>query len=182
MLDNSWVGGQLVTKGTRQEDVPAELVGLVGSHLWVDEAAGANIDAATGEALTGLKDTVWIDGKSYAKGSIPPADVIPKVGTHMWVQGFAPTVSGAAAPVAPAAPPEVDEDITDETSTSEDEAANEDADAEADQGDLKPPPHSGKGSSEIAWRAYAGRVGVHVDDANDRADVIAAIEAAGKPV
>lgn len=174
MLDNSWVGGQLVTKGTRQVDVPPGIVGLVGSHLWVDETVGANIDATTGEALTGLKDTVWIDGKSYAKGSIPPADVIPKVGVHMWVQGFAPTVE-APVPVDSVAsePAQVDE-VT-PISETEGVAGGSDGD------EPSIPPKGGPGSGKSAWADYARAHNVSVEPGSSREDIIDQLDDAGVP-
>ncbi len=43
------------------------------------------------------------------------------------------------------------------------------------------PPMRGPGSSAAEWRAYAGKVGVDVADDASRDDVVAALEAAGKP-
>src|SRR4051812_34947252 len=106
IADNTWIDGRwYVRKGTRREDVQADLVGKVGAHLWGEAGEQASF-SADGEALTGLRDTVWIDGKSYGKGTVPPADVIPKVGSHMWVPGFTPPQ--AAGPEEPAEP-EADE-------------------------------------------------------------------------
>lgn len=44
-----------------------------------------------------------------------------------------------------------------------------------------PPPKSGKGSGEAAWRAYAAQHGVDVPAGTDRGDIIAALDAAGVP-
>ena len=44
---------------------------------------------------------------------------------------------------------------------------------------LVPPPRSGRGSSEKAWREFADAAHVDVSDAESRDDVIAACEAAG---
>lgn len=56
----------------------------------------------------------------------------------------------------------------------------------ADAGDgvqleVAPPPKAGQGSSAEAWRNYAVGLGVEVADDAPRDDVIAALEAAGKP-
>ncbi len=42
-----------------------------------------------------------------------------------------------------------------------------------------PPPQSGKGSSEPAWRDYAFRLGVSVDSDDSRDDIITKVERAG---
>lgn len=47
------------------------------------------------------------------------------------------------------------------------------------EGSLEAPPRSGKGSGVEAWRAFAERKGVDVDQDASREDVIAACEAAG---
>ncbi|MGW7248823.1 hypothetical protein [Streptomyces decoyicus] len=44
---------------------------------------------------------------------------------------------------------------------------------------VEPPPRSGKGSGVEAWRAFAERKGVDVDQDATREDVVAACEAAG---
>ncbi|GAA1714498.1 hypothetical protein [Brachybacterium phenoliresistens] len=44
-----------------------------------------------------------------------------------------------------------------------------------------PPPKAGKGSGPEAWRAYAEKVDVEVPADASREDVIAAVDAAGKP-
>jgi len=44
-----------------------------------------------------------------------------------------------------------------------------------------PPPKTGKGSGPEAWRAYAEKVDVEVPADASREDVIAAVDAAGKP-
>lgn len=44
-----------------------------------------------------------------------------------------------------------------------------------------PPPKAGKGSGEDKWRAYAGRVGVDVSEAESRDDVITLLELAEVP-
>lgn len=46
----------------------------------------------------------------------------------------------------------------------------------------EPPPQGGPGSSEAAWRVYAGSLDVALTDDMDRAGVIVAVEAAGFPV
>jgi hypothetical protein len=43
------------------------------------------------------------------------------------------------------------------------------------------PPRSGPGSGAMEWRAYAGKVGVDVADDASREDVLAALDASGKP-
>lgn len=45
----------------------------------------------------------------------------------------------------------------------------------------EPPAKAGPGSSAEAWRNYASAIGVEVSGNADRAEVIAALEAAGKP-
>lgn len=50
-----------------------------------------------------------------------------------------------------------------------------------ERGDVKPPAKSGPGSGAAAWRTYAEAVGVAVDESAERADIIKAIVAAGKP-
>lgn len=202
LADNTWVGGTLLTKGTRREALDPDVVAVVGSHLWVDEAERANIDEMTGEALTGLKDGVWIDGAFYAKGTVPPNEVIGKVGAHMWAQGFPPiaepaplTLGPVAVDVSPAPEPEVievdvdfppvgviDQGGPESLSPTDLDAAPSGGGEQVEADAPKPPSQRGPGSSEAAWRAYAKEVGVHVDDAETRADVIATVEAAGKPV
>ncbi|GIF08663.1 hypothetical protein [Actinoplanes siamensis] len=49
------------------------------------------------------------------------------------------------------------------------------------QGGPKLPPRSGPGSGAPEWRAYARSVDVEVADGASREDVIAALDAAGKP-
>ncbi|WP_125512874.1 hypothetical protein [Streptomyces sp. WAC 01529] len=49
----------------------------------------------------------------------------------------------------------------------------------AGAGDVEAPPRSGKGSGVEAWRAFAERKGVDVDQGASAKDVIAACEAAG---
>jgi hypothetical protein len=48
--------------------------------------------------------------------------------------------------------------------------------------DTKVPPRSGPGSGAPEWRAYARSVGVDVDDNASRDDVVAALDAADKPI
>jgi hypothetical protein len=43
------------------------------------------------------------------------------------------------------------------------------------------PPKGGPGSGTAAWAAYAGEVGVDLEEDASREDIIAAIEAAGRP-
>jgi hypothetical protein len=45
-----------------------------------------------------------------------------------------------------------------------------------------PPPKSGRGATDAAWRAYAESVGVDTEDDAKKADIIAALEAADIPV
>jgi len=45
----------------------------------------------------------------------------------------------------------------------------------------KAPPRSGPGSGAPEWRSYASKVGVDVPADAERSDVIAALDAAGKP-
>jgi hypothetical protein len=95
--DTVWIGNpaHMVEKGTRREDVPAELVGLIGEHVWEDEGENANV-TADGVALSGLRSAVSIDGVMYSAGTVPPDDVLPKVGSHMWVPGFVPPTPAAS--------------------------------------------------------------------------------------
>lgn len=188
--DNVYISGVLVEAGTREADVPAELVGRVGEHLWELEGDQASVSSA-GEALVGLRENVWIGGKCYDKGTVPPADIIPLVGAHMWVAGFSPVVEEVAASPAGGAPlPPTPEPVENDVVTDDDPETEPAGPAtpEVGGGEVtdpvdapKPPPLSGKGSSEKAWREYALSVGVHVDEANDRSEVIATIEAAGVP-
>lgn len=205
---NTWIGTVLVEKGARRESLPAEVVSQISDHLWADEGDQPNI-GASGEALTGLRASTYINGVLYEKGSIPPPEVIPLVGDHMWVDGFAPPDP----PVAPLINPDPGADGGSTPKTGN-EPGPEEASAtgpsdkpenggspdpmapgeppasESGEGSSgpdsedvpPPPPHGGAGSSESAWREYAQAVGVHVDEASDRAGVIALIEAAGKPV
>lgn len=53
--------------------------------------------------------------------------------------------------------------------------------AESEQLEVAAPPKAGPGSSAEAWRVYAAGLGVDVADDASRDDVIAALEAAGKP-
>lgn len=52
---------------------------------------------------------------------------------------------------------------------------------EPEQTDLTAPPKDGSGSGKAAWHTYAAAIGVEVPADASRDDVIAAIEAAGKP-
>lgn len=209
IADGVWVGSEFISKGTRRDAIAPDLAGRVGSHLWVEEAERANVDPTTGAALTGLKDGVWIDGVFYAKGTVPPHDVIPKVGAHMWVQGFAPVpdeeplaFKPLTLDVPPAPDPEVNPLVVEaadvplaglldqgapesaEFEESSDPAADGDEPAarDEDRDAPAPPPHAGKGSSEDHWRAYAEQVGVNVEGIETRKGIIAAVEAARKPV
>lgn len=61
-------------------------------------------------------------------------------------------------------------------------ASTSSADGGADpQSDTVVPPRGGPGSGALEWREYARTVGVEVADDASRDDVIAALEAAGKP-
>lgn len=52
---------------------------------------------------------------------------------------------------------------------------------DSEQFEVAAPPKAGPGSSAEAWRTYAASIGVDVDAGASRDDVIAALEAAGKP-
>lgn len=206
--ESVWVGGKLLEAGTPREQVPAEIAGQVGDHVWVEEGEKPVL-GADGESLTGLRSAVHIGGKLYEAGTVPPDDVLPLVGSHMWVPGFAPpgaeqeageTAAAEPVEVAPAGGPlvngdaEVTDGPADETAASEQapEPAETEGEvqAEGDDGDdsepgaeaPEPPPAAGKGSSEQAWRDYAAAVGVDIEGVEDRKGIRAAIEAAGKPV
>ena len=59
--------------------------------------------------------------------------------------------------------------------------ATEPEDTDPEGTDATPPPKDGPGSGKAAWHTYAAAVGVEVPADASRDDVIAAIEAAGKP-
>jgi hypothetical protein len=204
--DNVWIRDAdgrpvMLEDGAPFDAIPADLRPLIGDHMWVDAVAQANVDPSSGEAKTGLRDNVWLkdsDGRDvmYEKGTIPPAEVIRQIGDHMWADGFTPPRAevGAVADEDDDAPPDDVAPVAPEASQDEAPADAPDADEDepaqdevpiwtAPQSDaVKAPPHSGKGSSEEAWRHYAHQVGVDVSEVSDRASVIALIEAEGKPV
>lgn len=103
-----------------------------------------------------LAYTVWVDGKQYGPDTDEiPAGVAEQIGEHAWVDGKKPASRGGSKP----------------------------------KGDQRnggindgPPPLSGKGSGEDAWRAYAETVEVDVTAAKTRDEIVEAIKAAGKPV
>jgi hypothetical protein len=190
-----WVGTRMVEAGTRREDLPAEVASSIGEHNWAEESTGLAV-SASGQALTGLRSTVHIDGKQYDIGTVPPDDVLPKVGAHLWVPGFVPPIPATAAG---SAGDEVDQGSSPGPGVAEVSAIPADGvegEAPEDEGvDLaddqevvdsvppatesdtpKAPPLRGPGSSETAWRAYAKKLGIHVDDANDKTAVVAAID------
>jgi hypothetical protein len=197
IADGVWVGGEYLSKGTRRDAIDPELAARVGAHLWVEEAVRANIDAMTGEALTGLKDGVWIDGVFYARGTVPPNEVIGKVGAHMWVQGFPPIPDQAPLTlvvVAPEVPPPPEPEVAPVADLplpgTVDEGAPEvpqvvDAarpEPEPDPVAVDVPNRGGKGSSKAHWLEYARSQNVEVTDDMERHDVIAACQQAGVPV
>jgi hypothetical protein len=127
-----------------------------------------------------LKDDVFA-GRWFRRGQSEAevGDAAAQIGDHAWD----PAESGAAS-AAPAPPDESPDDGGAAEPVDADNApAVEPAEQSAKGHDApEPPPQSGPGSSEKAWRAYAREVDVDVSGAKDRAGVIAFIEAAGKPV
>lgn len=103
-----------------------------------------------------LAYTVWVDGEKYGPDSTDiPAQVAEQIGEHAWIDGKKPANRSRGGKI-----------------------------QRAEQGGTGdgPPPLSGKGSGEDAWRAYAETVEVDVTDAKTRDEIIDAIKAAGKPV
>lgn len=145
-----------------------------------------------------LNSYVHVDGVAYPAG-MSEAQVgaaAASIGDHAWTEAgspepaSAPTVTEQAPtavrvevePSMEEAPPPVPEVVSEASPAVEPAETVEVDESPAAEVEPTPPPQSGKGSSETAWRRYAKEVGVHVDDAEDRAQVIAAIEAAGKSV
>jgi hypothetical protein len=198
VADNVWIDGVLVEKGTRRQDVPAAIVGAIGSHLWVEEGDRPNI-SASGDALTGLTDNVWVDGVMYQKGTVPPREAWGKIGLHLWVAGGQPPEPALAEEPAPdagpsAAAPEPSGEPVDLPALAEPEPepAEESDLSDAEDGDAEPTPaavaspapvkapnRSGQGSSLTAWQAFAVANNVDVHAEAERHEVIEACEKAG---
>jgi len=196
ITDNVWIGPVFVAKGTRRADVSDEVAGRVGAHLWSEEEEGSNV-SPSGVALSGLRDSVFIDGVLYEKGSVPPDEVIPKVGSHMWADGYTPPPVSNGPEIAteqpdpPPAGPEV-------ASEGDLDGPVPPASSEPDPGDTPPPAgdeptaapaasptpvkapnRSGQGSSLTAWQAFAAANDVDVHAEAERHEVIEACEKAG---
>lgn len=172
LSDNVWVGRTLLTKGLLRDSIDPELVGLVGSHLWVDEAARPNIDPSSGQALTGLVDNVWVDGKMYAKGSTDiPADVIPKIGDHMWVDGPPSAAAVESQKASSEGDPEGDDPSTQGHADSQGSVTS--------SRDI--PPKGGPGSGKSAWADYARLHNVSLEPGSSREDIIDQLDDAGVP-
>lgn len=184
LSDNVWIGRSLLTKGSLRENIDPDLVGLVGSHLWADETAQPNVDPSSGKALTGLVDNVWVAGKLYAKGSTDiPADVIPKIGDHMWVDG-PPSAAQDGQQEDASSGASDDSDGEDEV-LGDDREASDPAESAAVDGSRPivgtPPNKGGKGSSAALWLKYAEDNGVEVHAEAERHEIFDALKAAGVP-
>lgn len=126
-----------------------------------------------------LTDNVWVDGVFYRAGSTEDqvGGDAARIGPHAWrdLGGDSPAV--APEPVAP-------------SSESQDGPGGAGGDADAPAGPdgpqgpdaPLPPPTAGPGSRVDRWRHYAAELEVHVDRHASRADIIAAVSAAGFPV
>jgi hypothetical protein len=106
---------------------------------------------------------VWVDGELYLTGSTPPADVADRITAPVWAE------------------------LPDDPEPTEPEggevgAAEPMADPAVQVPPVPVPPMHGAGSSTEAWAGYARTHGVEVADDAKRADVIAALTAAGIPV
>jgi hypothetical protein len=91
-----------------------------------------------------------------------PEDEVPEwaarqMGAHCFEDGDHPYAAAAESP---------------------DDGSSDDGDGSEDA----PPPKGGPGSGVDAWRAYAAKKGVKVEDDANRDDVIAALQSAGHPV
>lgn len=161
----------------------------VWSHSGVYYKAGMS-EADLGDFASQVGDHLW---EATPEAEVPTAAVAAQV---MAPPLIAPDAgqSETATPDAPAPKPaaEVDPDqddaVTDgaqgEQSTPQTVPAEPEPAVEAPEPGVEggPPPRSGPGSGESEWRAYASQLGVDVTSAESRKDIIAAIEAAGRPV
>lgn len=135
---------------------------------------------------------VLLDGRAWAPGDVPPDEVAARIRNPLaWSDEaeptgpvpepvIVPTVGSAEVPQADL-PPAVAGRPGDDTTSGSALPAGE----PVERGGITPPaglpepPRSGKGSSEAAWRDYAGRHGVQIDDGADRGAIIAALQDAG---